>query len=153
MSAPLTLSWLSGVDREESGRDKGARDFPETPALTHRVSPPLLIQYLSVDFHRMASCSYLEQTQVLGSPLDLSVNVHSVRMGWGVSQVARVVKNLPANAEDIRDSDLIPGVRKNPWRRAWQSIPVFLPGKPHRQRSLGGYSSCGHKRLRYAEAA
>ena len=24
------------------------------------------------------------------------------------------------------------------WRRKWQPIPVFLPGKSHRQRSLAG---------------
>ena len=32
-----------------------------------------------------------------------------------------------------------PWVRKIPWRRKWQSIPVFLPGKSHGQRSLAGY--------------
>ena len=31
-----------------------------------------------------------------------------------------VVKNLPANAEDM-------GL--NPWRRKWQPTPVFSPGK------------------------
>ena len=24
-----------------------------------------------------------------------------------------------------------PWVRKSPWRKAWQSTPVFLPGEPH----------------------
>ena len=38
-----------------------------------------------------------------------------------------------------------PWVRKIPWRRKWQPTPVFLPGKPHGQRSLAGYSSWGHK--------
>jgi len=33
-----------------------------------------------------------------------------------------------------------PWVRKIPWRRPWQSIPVFLPGEPHGQRSLTGYT-------------
>ena len=33
-----------------------------------------------------------------------------------------------------------PWVRKMPWRRKWQSTPVFLPGKSHGQRSLAGYS-------------
>ena len=32
------------------------------------------------------------------------------------------------------------------WRRAWQSTPVFSPGEFHRQRSLAGYSPCGHKK-------
>ena len=30
-------------------------------------------------------------------------------------------------------------VGKIPWRRAWQSTPVFLPGESHGQRSLVGY--------------
>ena len=33
-----------------------------------------------------------------------------------------------------------PWVGKIPWRRAWQPIPVFLPGKYHEQRNLAGYS-------------
>ena len=33
-----------------------------------------------------------------------------------------------------------PCVRKIPWRRKWQSTPVFLPGESHGQRSLLGYS-------------
>ena len=34
-----------------------------------------------------------------------------------------------------------PWVRKIPWGREWQPTPVFfLPGKPHGQRSLVGYS-------------
>jgi len=33
-----------------------------------------------------------------------------------------------------------PWVRKIPWRRAWQSTPVLLPGESHGQRSLVGYS-------------
>ena len=31
-----------------------------------------------------------------------------------------------------------PWVWEIPWRRAWQPTPVFLPGKPHGQRSLVG---------------
>ena len=34
-----------------------------------------------------------------------------------------------------------PWVRKIPWRRAWQPIPVFLPGESLGQRSLVGYST------------
>ena len=40
-----------------------------------------------------------------------------------------------------------PWVGKIPWRREWQSIPVFLPGESHGQRSLAGYSPWGHKEL------
>ena len=47
------------------------------------------------------------------------------------SQVALVVKNLPANARDIRDT-FDPWVKKILWRRKWQPTPVLLPGKFHR---------------------
>ena len=36
-------------------------------------------------------------------------------------------------------------VGKISWRRKWQPTPVFLHGKVHGQRSLGGYSPWGHK--------
>ena len=36
-------------------------------------------------------------------------------------------------------------IGKFPWRRKWQPTPVFLPGKPHGQRSLLGYSPWGGK--------
>ena len=55
-------------------------------------------------------------------------------------QIALVVKNLPANAGDIRDLGSIPGLGKSPWRRARQPTPVFLPGESHEQRRLVGYS-------------
>ena len=37
----------------------------------------------------------------------------------GASQVVLVVNNLLANAGDIRDTGLIPGWGKIPWKRAW----------------------------------
>ena len=58
-----------------------------------------------------------------------------VRNYTGASQVTLVVKNLPANAGDVRDIGSIPGFGKIPWRRAWQPTPVFLPGESHGQRS------------------
>ena len=44
-----------------------------------------------------------------------------------------------------------PWVRKIPWRREWPPTPVFLPGEPHGQRSLVGYSLWTHKELDTAE--
>ena len=34
-----------------------------------------------------------------------------------------------------------------PWRRKWQPVPVFLPGKSYGQRSLEGYSPGGRNRV------
>ena len=56
-----------------------------------------------------------------------------------------VVKNLPASAKDVKDTDLIPGLGRSPQRRKWQPTPVFLPGEFHAQRSLVGYSPWGCK--------
>ena len=39
-----------------------------------------------------------------------------------------------------------PWVRKVPWRRKWQTTPVFLHGKSHGQRSLEGYSPRSDRR-------
>ena len=52
------------------------------------------------------------------------------------SLVAQLVKKLPA----VQDTWFNPWVRKMPWRRKWQPTLVFLPGEPHGQRSLAGYS-------------
>ena len=38
-----------------------------------------------------------------------------------------------------------PWVGNIPWRRKWQPPPVVLPGEPHGQRSLAGYSPWSHK--------
>ena len=56
-----------------------------------------------------------------------------------VVQVAPVVKNLLANAGEVKRCSFSPWVGKIPWRRGWQSTPVFLPGEPHGLRSLVGY--------------
>ena len=46
-----------------------------------------------------------------------------------------MVKNLPANARDVRVAGSISGSRR---RRAWQPTPVFLSRESHGQRSLAG---------------
>ena len=46
-----------------------------------------------------------------------------------------------------------PCIRKIPWRRKWQPLPIFLPGKIRGQRSLTGYSPKGHKESDRAECA
>ena len=63
--------------------------------------------------------------------------VGDLGMGVVASQVALVVKSPPAKAGDLRGTGSIP------WRRAWQSTPVFLPGESHGQRSLAGYTVHG----------
>ena len=52
-----------------------------------------------------------------------------------------MVKNLPA----IWETRFNLWVGKISWRKEWQSIAVFLPGKSHGQKNLAGYSPWGHK--------
>ena len=57
--------------------------------------------------------------------------------------MAQTVKNLPEMWEAEFDS----WIEKISWRREWLSTPVFLPGEVYGQKSLAGYSPCGHKEL------
>ena len=54
-----------------------------------------------------------------------------------------------SDGKESGDPGLIPGVRKIPWRKEWQSTLVFLPEESHGQRSLVGYSPQGCKRVRH----
>ena len=60
-----------------------------------------------------------------------------------VSQLALVVKNLPVNAGDLRDTGSITRSGKISWRTAHHPFPVFLPGESHGQifihSSVGGH--------------
>ena len=54
-------------------------------------------------------------------------------------------KECVCQRRSLRWCSFDPWVGKIPWRRKWQPTPVFLPGKSHGQRSLGGYSPPGRK--------
>ena len=75
-----------------------------------------------------------------------------------------VVKNLPVNAGDARDTGSMPGLGTFPGvgkgnlpqhsclENLQGNLPhYFLPGKFHGQRSLVGYSPWGHKELNAIE--
>ena len=71
----------------------------------------------------------------------------------GASQVALVVKNkkTACQCRTHKRCGFDPGVRKIPWRRAWQPTPLFLPGNFHEQRSPVGYSPWGRKESEMTE--
>jgi len=52
--------------------------------------------------------------------------------------VALRIKNLPANAGDVRNTRFDPWIRKIPWRRAWQTAPIVLPGESPGTEEPGG---------------
>ena len=61
-----------------------------------------------------------------------------IELGTRTSQVALVVKILPANAGDIRDAGLTLGLGRSPG--GGHGNPAFLPGESHGQRNLSDYS-------------
>ena len=61
------------------------------------------------------------------------------------SQVAPVVKNLPAKVGDAKDVGSVPGSGRFPGGGHGNPLPAFLPGKFPEQRSLAGYSPRGRK--------
>ena len=76
----------------------------------------------------------------------------------GYSSTLHFTRELKGSGSDGKDSACNAGNRgsnpwigKIPWRRKWQSTPVFLPEKSHGQRSLGGCSPWGHKELDASE--
>ena len=44
--------------------------------------------------------------------------------------ICTVVKGLSA-MQETQETQVRPWVRKIPWRKVWQSTPVFLPAKSH----------------------
>ena len=63
-----------------------------------------------------------------------------------------VVKNPPASAGHVEDTGSVcPWVGKIPWKRKWQSTPVYLLGKSPGQRNLAGYGPWGCKELGMTE--
>ena len=71
----------------------------------------------------------------------------------GASQVALVVKNLPASAGGARDVGSIPASGRSPGIGSGNPLQYSTPGKSHGQRNLVGYSPWGCKELDTTEDA
>ena len=54
------------------------------------------------------------------------------------------VSTMPATMGTESPGEKYSNCNSETWRRKWQPIPVFLPGKIHGQRSLAGYSPWGY---------
>ena len=87
----------------------------------------------------------LEAEDRAGTPLNFLAHLGCNCSLPRSSSVVLVVKNQPTNAGNVKRQEFYAWVGKISWRRAWQPIPVFLPGESHGQRSLVGGSPWGHK--------
>ena len=94
------------------------------------------ISIINLKVKQLWQCSVTKLCLTLCDPMDCSMPGSSVlhyllkfvqiHVHWWASQVALLVKNLPANAWDLRD----PWVGKIPWRWVCQPTAVFLPRSP-----------------------
>ena len=89
------------------------------------------IPFLAADGHLLTMSSQGRESALLS----LLINIKGFSGG-------AVVEKPPANAGDAGS---VPGLERPPGVRKWQPTPVSLPGNPHGQRSLMGYSLWGHK--------
>ena len=76
-----------------------------------------------------------------------TVNFQMFKLGLEKAEESQI--KLPTSAVSLKKQE---SSRKTSasallWRRKWQLIPVLLPGEPHGQKSLVGYSPWGHKEL------
>ena len=75
-------------------------------------------------------------------PSDTSTSISVCWVNWinklRASQVVLVIKNLPANAGDLRDNVLIPGSRRS--SGGGHGNPLQYSGESNGQRNLAGYS-------------
>ena len=71
-----------------------------------------------------------------------------VTLRAGVFQVSLVVKNLPANAGDLRDTGLIPG-EKDLLEKGMATHPSILAWKIPWVEEPGGLPSMGSHRVRH----
>ena len=107
---------INHMDQELKKKSKLIHRQYKVYVLLSKKSTKALLELIS-ELNYISDCK--DNTQNL--TISLYTNV--------ASQVVLVVKNLPANAGDIRDLGLIPGLGRPPWSQAWQPTPVFLPGE------------------------
>ena len=112
-----------------------------------------------VGYHFLLQCMKVKSESevaqscpTLRDPMDCSLpgsSIHGIFHGCKSTGVGchrlRSGKESVCQRRRCRRLDFNPGVRKLPWRRAWQPTPVSLPGESHGQRSLEGYSPRCHK--------
>ena len=139
------LGWRKG----ETGRKQ--RRWSQLPGITCQI--PKRAKGHRHE-HKTLPCSPCSQLHT-----SVSAEMWSFQLspqGWecdSAPQVYREEHTEPAcSAGGRKRRRCDPRVGKIPLKRAWQSTPLFLPGKSHGQRSWAGCSPWSHKELDMTEA-
>ena len=143
--------WLT-VGREELDHWEAHShsQFHTTPnnILSHQYLTVITSQDVGRPGLPWAACGFLG-FRVLGGALNALLQDHSIfavqyLLGQGFPGGTNG-KEPGCQCRRCKRHGINPWVGKIPWRRAWQPIPVFLPGESHGQKSLAGYSPKGCK--------
>ena len=113
----------------------------------HASSPALNLrmQLRFLFFYQYLSPSYILYNLLTFVYLLLFINMLSGLTRW------RSGKESACQCRRLKRCQFDPWVGKFSWSGKWQPSPVSLPGEFHGQRSLGCYSSWGHKELDMTE--
>ena len=97
-------------------------------------------------------CSQSPRRETLSLPscqVPLCMKHQARRRGVFTSSHQELLPGFPGGSDGkgcaCRRPGLDPWLGKTSWRRRWKPTPGFLPGRPHGQRSLVGYSPQGRK--------
>ena len=95
--------------------------------MTERLHKDVLWSFPGSSADKESACNAGDPSFIPGSARSPGEGIGYSLQNLLASLVAQKVKNPPAKQETGFD----PWVGKNPWRRAWQPTPVFLPGEGH----------------------
>ena len=110
------------------------------------ISQALLWFNLGFQLFMMIGICFILHPGSVGAHPSSSGNSQSLVSWEGTSKLALVVKNLPANAKDSRDSSLIPWLGRSPEGGHGSPFHYFAWRIPWREEP-GGLQSVGSKRV------
>ena len=112
------------------------------PKILYQISPALLCTQCEreVKTHKICFSHHFLQISLVILYLTLICGLRALDFPGGTSS-----KEPACQWRRHKRQGFNPWVGKILWRRAWQSTPVFLPGKSHGQRSLASYNPWGRK--------
>ena len=143
---PLGLTSLTSL------QSKGlSRVFSNTTVQKHQFSSAQPSLWSHIHAWLLGKSIVLSRRTFVSKVMSLPFNMLS-RFGFPGGSVG---KELACQFRRCKKHRLDPWVGKIPWRRKWQSTPVFLLGKLHGQRSLVGHNWVRHEsvfRLRFVIA-
>ena len=144
-------------------RPRKQNHFPYLPEMTpvhlwvYFLSVIFLCHPLLWDLHLLSSF-WLKSNSLSPGVVSASLNEKIVKMFpalelltllWVWGWLGLSCKESACQCRRLRSLGLDPWLRRPSWRRRWQPIPVFLPGKSHGQRILESSSLWGCIRVRH----